>query len=85
MRYVQLAMLANPSTAHPNLWASFIVSGDWRRMETHVRSPEAGKVAKGARGCACEQTGGEPHAHGAWLAALLGLLVAARKRPSRRA
>ncbi|WP_437563087.1 CHAT domain-containing tetratricopeptide repeat protein [Sorangium sp. So ce542] len=85
MRDVQLAMRAEPSTAHPNLWASFIVSGDWRRMETQVRSPEAGKVAKGARGCACEQTGGEPHAHGAWVAALLGLLVAARRRRSLRA
>ncbi|WP_437728248.1 tetratricopeptide repeat protein [Sorangium sp. So ce861] len=82
MRDVQLAMRANPSTAHPNLWASFIVSGDWRRMETQVRSPEVGEVAKGARGCACEQAGGEPHALGAWLAALLGLLVAGRRRPS---
>ncbi|MGK3987328.1 tetratricopeptide repeat protein [Sorangium sp. So ce136] len=85
MRDVQLAMLANPSTAHPNLWASFIVSGDWRRMEVYVRSRKAGEVAKGARGCACEQTGGEPHAHGAWLTALLGLCIAARMRPSRRA
>jgi MYXO-CTERM domain-containing protein len=84
MRDVQLAMLANPSTAHPNLWASFIVSGDWRRMETPVRSPEAGKVAKGARGCACELRGGEPDPRGAWPAALLGLFVAARRRPSLR-
>src|SRR5262249_31118690 len=27
MREVQLTMLADPATAHPNLWASFIVSG----------------------------------------------------------
>lgn len=33
MRDVQLAMLSNKETSHPNLWASFIVSGDWRPLE----------------------------------------------------
>jgi hypothetical protein len=45
------------------LWASFIVSGDWRPMAT--RSPGVDKVAPGARGCACEQAGsGAPSAFG---------------------
>jgi hypothetical protein len=54
-------------------------------METHVRSPEVGKLTRSGRGCACEQAGGEPHARGAWLAVALGLAIAARRRPSRRA
>jgi MYXO-CTERM domain-containing protein len=82
MRKVQLAMLADPKTAHPNLWASFIVSGEWRRMDAQVRLPEVGKVAPGARGCACEHAGGEPHEPAAWLALALGLAAVRRRRSS---
>jgi len=31
MRDAQRAVLANPETAHPFFWASFIQSGDWRK------------------------------------------------------
>jgi MYXO-CTERM domain-containing protein len=78
MRQVQLAMLANSKTAHPNLWASFIVSGDWRLMEGSW--PGVAKVAPGARGCACEQAGGGPLENGAWLTIAFGLLAVGRRR-----
>jgi MYXO-CTERM domain-containing protein len=78
MREVQLAMLANSKTAHPNLWASFIVSGDWRPMAT--RWPGVDKVAPGARGCACEQAGGAPQEPGAWLAVALAAAAFGRRR-----
>ena len=71
MRHVQLAMLADPKTAHPNLWASFIVSGDWRTLDGAPRLPEVGRVAPGVRGCACGQAGGEPRERGGWLAVAL--------------
>jgi CHAT domain-containing protein len=83
MRQVQLAMLSNSKTAHPNLWASFIVSGDWRPMET--RSPGVDKVAPSARGCACEQAGSEPWELGGWLTAVLFACgaIGLRRRRSR--
>ena len=81
MRAVQLAMLSNSKTAHPNLWASFIVSGEWRPMET--RSPGVDKVAPGARGCACEQAGRDPWELGGWLTAVLGGAIGLRRRRSR--
>jgi hypothetical protein len=52
MRQVQLAMLADKKTSHPNLWASFIVSGDWRALEGGPAVPDL-KVHPGPRGCAC--------------------------------
>jgi hypothetical protein len=84
MRGVQLAMLADPATAHPNLWASFIVSGEWRTLEGAPRLPEVGRVASGPRGCACRQAAGEPWSDGGWLALAPGLLVR-RRRAVRRA
>jgi CHAT domain-containing protein/tetratricopeptide (TPR) repeat protein len=86
MREVQLAMLADAQTAHPNLWASFVVSGDWRTLEGKARLPEVGKVAPGVRGCACEHAGRETREHGAWLSLALGLAVLGRRlRSPRRA
>ena len=79
MRDVQLAMLANPETAHPNLWASFVVSGDWRPLNDEARSLEMGK---GARACACELSGEEGSEYGASLALAVGLLAIARRRSS---
>jgi len=80
MRNVQLAMLSNPETSHPNLWASFIVSGDWRALEGEATLPEI-KVHKGPRGCACSQAGESNTADGAaWLSITLGLLAMGRKR-----
>ena len=82
MRHVQLAMLADPKTAHPNLWASFIVSGDWRTLDGAPRLPEVGRVSPDARGCACGQAGGEPRGHGGGLA--IPLCVGSTWRRARR-
>jgi MYXO-CTERM domain-containing protein len=79
MRDVQLAMLADPKTASPNLWASFIVSGEWRPLEGGSRLPDLGRVAPGARGCACGQAGGESYPHGVWAAVALGLALGTRR------
>jgi CHAT domain-containing protein len=79
MRAVQLAMLAKPETSSPNLWASFIVSGEWRSLEGEARLPEVARVAPGVRGCACGQAGGEPYARGGWGAVALGLVVMRRR------
>jgi CHAT domain-containing protein/Tfp pilus assembly protein PilF len=85
MRDVQLAMLADPATVHPNLWASFVVSGDFRTLEGQARLPELWRVTPGPRGCACAQAGGEGSAHGVWLALALGVAAAARRaRPLQR-
>jgi len=84
MREVQLAMLADSKTAHPNLWASFIVSGEWRTLDGEVRFPEVTRVAPGARGCACEQAGGDPWEPGAWLSVALGAAIGLRRRRSHR-
>lgn len=56
LRDVQLAMLARPATAHPNVWASFIVSGAWAplRSASFAAPPE---VPPGPRGCACAVIG----------------------------
>jgi CHAT domain-containing protein len=79
MRDVQLAMLADSKTASPNLWASFIVSGEWRPLEGGSRLPDLGRVAPGARGCACGQAGGEPRDLGGWAVVALGLAVVGRR------
>lgn len=81
MRDVQRAMLANPATAHPNLWASFVVSGDWRTLEAWP--PGLERVKPGLRGCACELAGGEGSAPGGWLSLALGVAAAARARRAR--
>jgi CHAT domain-containing protein len=80
MRAVQLAMLANPETTHPNLWASFIVSGDFRPLDGQVRLPEFGKVLPGKRGCACSLWEQERPSDGLGVALVLGGFVAARGR-----
>lgn len=84
MRSVQLAMLANPRTSHPNLWASFIVSGDWRTLEGGAAKPDL-TVHPGPRGCACRHDGGAGEDHPLWLSLAIGLLATLRRRSSRRA
>jgi MYXO-CTERM domain-containing protein len=80
MRNVQLAMLDNPETSHPNLWASFIVSGDWRALEGGATPPDV-KVHPGPRGCACVYAGETSAPNGAvWLSMALGLAALLRKR-----
>ncbi|WP_437320807.1 tetratricopeptide repeat protein [Sorangium sp. So ce385] len=82
MRQVQLAMLAEEETSHPNLWASFIVSGDWRSLEGAPGLPDL-RARPGPRGCACTQAGVAPRAPAAWAPLALGLAAAARRRASR--
>ncbi len=53
MRRAQLGMIATKATSHPNVWASFIVSGRWSPLAaTKLVTPP--KVDPGPRGCACE-------------------------------
>ncbi len=60
MRAAELAMIADPATAHPNLWAGFIVSGRWSAERGGLGT--GAKVAPGPRGCACELARGEGRA-----------------------
>ena len=53
MRRAQLGMLAVPATAHPNLWAAFLVSGRWGPL-TATKLVAPPKVDPGPRGCGCE-------------------------------
>jgi MYXO-CTERM domain-containing protein len=80
MRQVQLAMLADKKTSHPNLWASFIVSGDWRPLDNAPIMPD-GRVHPGPRGCACSLAG-ERDAEGwpSWVLAVLTLSAVAGRR-----
>jgi len=85
LRQTQLEMLAREETSHPNLWASFIVSGDWRTLDEAPVVPDF-RVHPGPRGCACAQAGEDGSAE-AWFGALLaGLtlsIVAAGRRTRR--
>jgi hypothetical protein len=42
MRQVQLSMLKNPRRQHPYYWASFIVSGDWSKLDEKAGAFTAG-------------------------------------------
>ncbi len=81
MRAVQLAMLADPKTASPNLWASFIVSGEWRTLEGGSAAPVVSPVEPGPRGCACGHAGEEPRGQAGWVGVTLaGVLLLRRRR-----
>ena len=84
LRQVQLAMLGQPKTSHPNLWASFIVSGDWRTLDEAGATPDF-TVHPGPRGCACAQAGegNASRSHGAAFAAFALYVAAARRRRRR--
>ena len=78
LRQVALSMLAEPGTAHPYYWASFIVSGDPSPLTSPGGSVPG--VAPSARGCGCELASlpaGEPYTLGLVLA-----LCLARRRKS---
>jgi hypothetical protein len=80
MRQVQLAMLADKKSSHPNLWASFIVSGDWRPLGGAPAMPDL-KVHPGPRGCACEQAeAGEGQGWPSGVLAALALAAMASRR-----
>lgn len=79
MRNVQLAMLSNKETAHPNLWSSFIVSGDWRVLEGDSVPPDL-TVHPGPRGCACTYAGDAAEPNAAWIGIVIGLAAMRRLR-----
>jgi len=79
MRNVQVAMLSNPQTSHPNLWASFIVSGDWRALEGDAVLPDLA-VHPGPRGCACTFAGESTEPNGYWMGIAIGLAATRRLR-----
>src|SRR5262249_15797986 len=59
MREVQRAMMAQPNTAAPYYWASFIVSGDWATLDGKPVVPrfDLARVPPGPRGCTCAMLG----------------------------
>jgi CHAT domain-containing protein/Tfp pilus assembly protein PilF len=89
MRQVQLSMMAEPTTAAPYYWASFIVSGDWATLDGKPVVPNLLRVPPSPRGCACAMPGEAPASgQAAWAAiAALGLGLRAysgrRSRPRR--
>ncbi len=82
MRNVQLAMLSNKETSHPNLWASFIVSGDWRQLEGDAVLPDL-TVHPGPRGCACTFAGDATEPYNAWIGIVIGLAAMRCRRSMR--
>jgi MYXO-CTERM domain-containing protein len=90
MRDERLAMLADPATAHPYYWASFIVSGDPDSLgAAHVgmsraAPPPLPKVPPMQGGCACEAGGaGAPEPAAAFaFGGALALVLARRRRRS---
>lgn len=100
MREVQLAMLAQPETAHPYFWAAFVVSGAPTPLDEpgagsaptsgdggdkKSAASEAGKVTPGARGCACEIEGAREAGPLGGLALLAAAWAASRRRGAQRA
>jgi MYXO-CTERM domain-containing protein len=82
MRGAQLALLARPETAHPSLWAAFIVSGDDGPMP--LGDAGVPTVAPAARGCACTvPADGDREELGASAAILLAVAWRARRRRRR--
>lgn len=79
MRSVQLAMLDVPATSHPNLWASFIVSGDWRPLEGQERLPDL-RVHPSVRGCACQFAGESSMPSSSAISGMVLLGLARRRR-----
>ncbi|MFO0756845.1 MAG: tetratricopeptide repeat protein [Byssovorax sp.] len=81
MRDVELEMLDNPATAHPHLWAGFIVSGSGARLDGKPASMSWLRVAPGARGCGCALAGdAAPRPPGLLLTAALFFARLARRR-----
>jgi CHAT domain-containing protein len=83
MRAVELTMLATPRTAHPNLWASFIVSGNPRALDGSVGTSPLAKVVPGPRGCSCGLADREGGARAALALGALSLGLSARRRRPR--
>ncbi len=80
MRRAQLALAADPRTAHPHHWAAFIVSGETAPLSRPAAPPP--KTAPHARGCGCEF--GDVGPAGPWWLLLLAWLRRARSRPEGR-
>lgn len=80
LRSAQLAFLRSSGTAHPNVWASFIVSGAWAPLRATAASPP--KVEPAAHACGCRTAGTETPAGS--VAALIAGFAAWRRRLSPR-
>jgi len=75
MRQVQLAMMAESSTAAPYYWASFLVSGDWATLDGKPVIPTLLRVPPGPRGCTCTILGEAETSDGSGaVGAALGML-----------
>jgi hypothetical protein len=85
MRQVQLEMLGQNDRVHPNLWASFIVSGNPAALDGMTAVRDLGKLAPGMHGCACEakQSAGSSHGMDTWWVAALAMLAAAGRTCTR--
>jgi len=87
LRTAQLAVAANPKTAHPYYWAAFVLSGDVTTLDGAAAPAPiphlAGRVSPSARGCACDAAGGPSEGLPMLpAAATLGILmILARRRP----
>ena len=84
LRQVELAMLARKETSHPNLWASFIVIGDWTALD-EAPVPAHFKARPFGHGCACALSGqsGTDSPKTLAFAGLTLLSVAGRRRRDR--
>jgi CHAT domain-containing protein/Tfp pilus assembly protein PilF len=80
MRNVQLAMLHDKRWSHPYYWAGFIVSGDDRRLDENIQSPDLRVHPGGA--CHCTLGADPQSTSAAWLAGA-ALLALARRRALR--
>jgi len=82
MRGVQLAMLHDPRWSHPYYWASFIVSGDDRRLDENVQPPDLRVHPGGA--CACRQGGAPPAGNASFFTAVAMLALGLTRLHARR-
>jgi CHAT domain-containing protein/Tfp pilus assembly protein PilF len=80
MRGVQLTMLHDRRWQHPYYWASFIVSGDDRRLDENIAPPDLRVHPGGA--CRCTLGSQPSHPAGAWFAGA-AILALARRRALR--
>src|SRR5262249_53276754 len=77
-----LSLLAQRETAHPNIWASFIVSGRGEALDGSPGSLDALKVR--SHGCGCDMPGAVPGGGLAAIAALIGFCGAWNRRRAQR-
>jgi MYXO-CTERM domain-containing protein len=86
MRQTQLALLADPDTAHPYYWAAFVVQGDPRSLDGGAASAVTPvRIQPGPRGCSCSVVGGGRDAPEPWIVLLMALFAMAATERGHRA